>query len=517
MYKKFFHFIPLLFLSVHLMAQTGKPRQQSSYSQRNTFPRCVHYEIFVRSFADSNGDSIGDFHGLAAKMDYLQKLGVESIWLMPVFQSPSYHKYDVTDYYNTDKEYGRIKDLIYVVDEAHKRNMKVIIDLPLNHCSNKHPWFVSACNDEKSEYINYFVWNDISKISTEPEHWHFAKDDNGKEISGKKYYGFFSQEMPDLNYDNPAVRKEAIKIAKFWLNETGVDGFRLDAADKIYSSHAQNHVWWKEFSDSLKKIKPYIYLVGEIWDQTKVVESYMLTNSLQSCFNFDLANAVLNSVEKESVSDFFPKYFLMKQRFKKELLMSIDATFLSNHDQTRVMTRLKNDAAKAKLAAAILFTLPGAPFIYYGEEIGMTGDKPDEHIREPFIWAKKDTGNTKWINAKYTIEDNIASLEEQSSDQNSILNFYRKWINIRNHSIVLQVGEVLQTGITEKGILSFYRTFTSGRLLIVHNLSASIKTIQLTGEELKMTQPVVQYEKDSYVKDGKLSIAPLSTLVLQEP
>lgn len=490
------------------------PKPSIPPPKRITFPNCIHYEIFLRSFADSNGDGIGDFHGAVAKLNEVEQLGVQGIWLMPIHPSPSYHKYDVTDYYAIDKEYGTYKDFIYFLDEAHKRQIKVITDLVLNHCSSKHPWFVSAVKNPESEYRDYFLWNDSSKITFEPEHWYFPKDEKGKIIGKQKYYGYFSEEMPDWNYDNPKVREEMIKIGTYWLQQ-GVDGFRLDAAQHIYPEHEKNILWWQEFATAMRKIKPAVYLVGEVTNNSKTIAGYYSSNGLQSLFNFDLAEAVTYSLVKEKRADFFNEWVSNYNKMMSPKQQYTDAIFLSNHDQNRIMSEVKGDTQKAKLAASVLMTLPGAPFIYYGEEIGLEGMKPDPNLREPMLWDEKDDDSlrTHWIKPEYALEKNTVPLKKQKTDKNSIYRHYRKMINYRTHSKVLQFGSISASGIENENLLSFYRTFNKEKFLVVHNLSGKQQTIQLNAEDSLMIIPLIQNEKTTKIENGVLTIAPYATFV----
>jgi alpha-amylase len=521
--KKYFVAIVLCLLSFNsVMAQPKTnnqgPKPGSPPKKRITWPDCIHYEIFLRSFADSNKDGIGDLQGAVAKLDEVEQLGAQGIWLMPIHPSPSYHKYDVTDYYAIDPEYGTIKDFIYFLDEAHKREIKVIIDLVLNHCSSKHPWFMDAANNPKSQYRDYFVWSDTNRIKFEPEHWYFPKRNNGKAIRGQKYYGYFSDEMPDWNYDNPKVREEMIKIATFWLGEIGVDGFRLDAAQHIYPEHEKNVLWWNEFGTALRKINPEFFMVGEVTNDFKVVNSYITQPGLHSLFNFDLANAIVNTIVKGQPDKSFDNYFSAYTSQKSTKKFMLDATFITNHDQNRIMSEVAGNADKAKLAASILMTLPGAPFIYYGEEIGLQGKKPDPNIREPMLWdeSENDTMRTSWIKPEHALEKNTTPLAQQKQDRNSLYRHYRRMINYRSHSKVLQYGGIEKSNIQEDGVLSFYRTYNKERFLVVHNLKPEAKTFQLTGLDSLMIVPIIQNEKTSKVENNNLTIAPYGTLVLMQ-
>ncbi len=350
----------------------------------------IYYEIFVRSFADSDGDGIGDLRGLMGALDYLNDgnddtdtdLGVNGIYLMPVNVSPSYHKYDVTDYYDIDPEYGTLEDFEHFLGEAHKRGIRVIMDLVINHTSKGHPWFRESSSSEGSPYRDYYNWADDTMegynvkavLPSGSRLWHSLNESH--------YYGYFWDGMPDLNYDNPQVRKEVRDIAHFWLNK-GVDGFRLDAAMHIYGIYEKpvgtklplkNIEWWSEFRRSAEEVKEDVYLVGEVWDKAYAAAPYY--EGFDSLFNFDLGEGIITSLHTGSAAAVSSKGFSQWLYDKYETYRSkkpdfIDAPFLTNHDQDRIMDRLRGNVEKAKLAANIYMTLPGNPYIYYGEEIGM--------------------------------------------------------------------------------------------------------------------------------------------------
>ena len=220
-----------------VLGLSSKAQEKQNVSK---WPRGITYEIFVQSFADSNGDGIGDINGMTSKLDYLQNLGVEGIWLMPINPSPSYHKYDVADYYNVHPDYGTLDDFKNFVKEAHKRNIKVIIDMVLNHCGRTNRWFQEALKDPNSKYWDYFVWTHKNDPQTKVEGKIISGDSSNSrrwvKVDGSDYlyYAYFGGSMPDLNYDNPKLREEVFKIGKFWLGEVGIDGFRLDAARHVF-------------------------------------------------------------------------------------------------------------------------------------------------------------------------------------------------------------------------------------------------------------------------------------------
>ncbi|HPW63599.1 MAG TPA: alpha-amylase family glycosyl hydrolase [Cyclobacteriaceae bacterium] len=466
------------------------------------WPYGVNYEVFVRSFADSNGDGIGDFNGLTSRLDYLKELGVGGIWLMPIMPSPTYHKYDVTNYQAVDPEYGTEEDFKKLVAEAHKRDIKILVDLILNHTGSDHPWFQSALKDKNSPYRNYYVWarkdsirEQISKKTTSLDsdnitQWHPV---NGDTLS-EHYYGFFWGGMPDLNFDNPKVKQEFVDIGKYWLGKMNVDGFRLDAAKHIYPTDraADNHAVWIWFREEMQKIKPDVYLVGEVWSKAEDVAPYL--KGLPALFNFDMGYAITSVVRagKDTI-DLISKYKAISDFYNKSTSEYIDATFLKNHDQNRILSELDNNANKARVAAGILLTLPGTPYIYYGEEIGMLGLKPDEYIREPFLWDEenKDTEQTSWETPKYSTAQTVIPLAKQKADLYSLYNFYKKFINYRNSSSVLTYGSIENTSLQVRELVSFVRKHERDERLIIHNISdveITLKREQLTGfDEVEFT------------------------------
>ena len=414
----------------------------------------VFYEIFVRSFYDSNGDGIGDLNGITEKLDYIKSLGVNGIWLSPIYKSPSYHGYDVTDYEGINPQFGTIEDFQKLTKEAHKRDIKVIIDFVPNHTSSMHPWFIEANKDKESKYRDYYIWADsstnldeISDIGSKA--WHTKG--NGY------YYGAFYSEMPDLNYDNKDVREEIENSALWWMDK-GVDGFRIDAAMHIYEKKRTEDTlsWWKEFTGKLEDKNHNVYLVGEVWSDQNTIAPYF--NILDSCFNFRVGEDILKSVKEENANAARRAMKTVYRTYYREAPDFLDAPFLTNHDTERVMSIVDNEIM-AKEAAAIYLTLPGNPFIYYGEEIGMKGKKPDEYIREPFKWYKKSgEGQTSWEKMRYNVGKDSVSVEEEENDSESLLNFYRDMIKFRLSNDVIIKGDISMVD-AGSSILAYYRTY----------------------------------------------------------
>ena len=457
---------------------TGLPQGTDDYPWWND---TVFYEIFVRSFYDSDGDGIGDFNGLTSKLDYLNDgdpntstdLGVTGLWLMPIHPSPSYHGYDVTDYYAVNPEYGTMEDFKNLLNEAHKRGIRIIIDWVLNHTSNQHPWFKSAVSDKNSPYRDWYIWSDTNPLYQGPwgeTVWHSSPTGF--------YYGIFVDFQPDLNFNNPAVTQEMDKMAAFWLKEVGVDGFRLDAAKHlIEDGHQQEnttatHTWYKEFRPFNKNVKPQVLTIGEVQGPSNVVSTYLAGDELDLGFDFDLANKMVTSVQAQNGEDFGDILTREVSIFRPGQF----ATFLTNHDQNRIMSVLNDDMDAAKNAATLLLTSPGVPFLYYGEEIGMLGKKPDEDIRRPLQWSADasagfTTGSPWRAPASDYTTKNIAS---QSADSNSLLSFYRKLIYICNNHAALRVGDYYFIGTGHRAVSASLRVSRNETVLIIVNLSSEL-------------------------------------------
>lgn len=458
----------------------------------------VHYELFVRAFCDSNNDGLGDLNGVTAKLDYLQDLGIRAIWLMPINRSPSYHKYDITDYYAIDRDYGTIEDLKRLVRAAHDRGIAVLMDLVLHHTSSQHPWFREASKGPESPYWNYYKWllpeeikarnlatRDITADSSERNPWHTVRGARFRE----QYYGMFWREMPDLNFDHPPVRAEFVNIARFWLEEAGVDGFRLDAARHLYREFEEpkNHQFWEEFRTALEAIKPDIHLVGEVWTRPEKIAPYF--RGLHANFNFDFALSLAEVIRQEDDTEDLIEFLAYVQgAYERVTPHFIDALILSNHDQKRIGSALNGNPGQLKVAASLLLTLPGNPYLYYGEELGMLGTKPDETIREPFLWniGKQDPDRARWRPATFSTSRTVRPLAQQQADPSSLYNHYKRLIHFRNGHPVLNdnLSRLEQSNIRQMGVVAFIRRNQSGqRVLVVHNLSRNPVSVMLPPNE----------------------------------
>lgn len=427
----------------------------------------VFYEVFVRSFQDGNGDGIGDLKGLTARLDYLNDgnpnthddLGVTGIWLMPVNASPSYHGYDVTDYRAIEPDYGTQADFQAFLDAAHARGIRVIMDFVMNHCSNQNPWFVSSRANEAG-WRDWFRWSATNPGGTGP--W-------GQTVwwrtNSAYYYGLFGSGMPDLNYDTPAVKNEMFSVADYWLDTVGVDGFRLDAV--LYVDEDPGALmntpgtlqFWQDFNTRVESVAPEALTVGEAWTTTAAVAPYSASGRLDLCFEFDLAGAIVGAANNGDAGWLGTKLGDVCSAYRYPQW----GTFLSNHDQDRVFSQVGEDAARARVAAGLCLTLPGVPFLYYGEEIGMTGTTNDPVRRAPMQWSTAAnagfTTATPWESLGGNWTTNNVALE--SADPSSLLSWYRRLVAARTASPALRRGTCATLTASSASVLAFVRRDTT--------------------------------------------------------
>ncbi|HEX6060152.1 MAG TPA: alpha-amylase family glycosyl hydrolase [Gemmatimonadaceae bacterium] len=439
------------------------------------------YEVFVRSFDDSDGDGVGDLEGLIDRLDYIndgtpsaeRDLGARCIWLMPVAASPSYHGYDVSNYYRVDPEYGTNEDFKRLVAEAHRRGIKVLVDMVLNHASSEHPYFKDALLNPRSPYRNWFRWSATDPGTKGPWGqvvWHRSP------VREEWYYGIFWSGMPDLNYETPAVREEAKRIATFWLEEMGADGFRLDAIPYLVeegrriSGSPGTHALLREYAAHIRGVAPHAFTIGEVWDSVGAMLPYY-PDQLDAHFSFESSDAILETVRTGSTRKLYPS-FVRLQRMVSPTRWS---PFLRNHDQTRTMTYLGGDRARAKVAATLLLTLPGLPFVYYGEEIGMTGDKPDPRLRTPMHWSRGPAAGFTWgVPWEPLQPDSLtANVEALEGDTTSLLHLYRRLIHLRAAHSALGAGELVPLTTTSDAVAAYLRRDGDRVALVVANVGTT--------------------------------------------
>ena len=457
----------------------------------------IGYEIFVRSFKDSDGDGVGDFNGITAQLDYLNAgdpatdtdLGIDALWLMPVFASPSYHGYDCIDYDRLNPQYGTDEDFDRLLRECHRRGIAVVLDLMLNHSSDRHPWFVDSARGPDSPKRDWYVWRADDPGWVQPwggsnRVWH--------ERGGAYYYGIFWSGMPDLNFRNPAVMAEAQGIAARWLDR-GVDGFRLDAARHLVAAgpgRQQNdtpetHAAWRVFSAFMRTHYPDRLMLGEIWSGPDDIAPYFGDadvvpggDEFAMCFDFELSGGIIQTVNLGDAGPVSAALARIAALYPDGVL---DGTFLANHDMTRLATQLGGDRVKQGQAAALLLTLPGTPWLYYGEEVGLRNGPAgsDEEKRTPMPWTDTDAGFTAgapWY--RFSSGRDIANVAAQTHDPASLLSRYRRLIRARRGSAALREGDVASVpldGAPRDGV-AYLRTAADERVLVVHTLANAPRT-----------------------------------------
>jgi len=512
----------------------------------------VFYQIYPRSFADGNGDGIGDFKGIIGKLDYLTSLGIDALWLSPHFPSPNWDcGYDISDYYGVAPEYGTLGDFKLFLDESHKRNIRVILDLVLNHTSDEHSWFLESKSSRDNPKANWYVWQD-----TPPNNWQSCFDGDAWTYAperGQYYYHYFMKQQPDLNWHNLEVKKAMWDAARFWL-DLGVDGFRLDAIGTIFEDPnlASHNVPMKlaelrRFSD-LAKTPKELKLRDKYWhDMFKnqwgqaglhelmkelraILDEYdgdrMLVgeddnidymgngrDELHLVFNFPL-------MRNDKLT---PSHIRKNQKERLKRLNALTAekgwpcNTLGNHDSSRIHTRYGDklhDAELARLHAALILTLKGTPFLYNGEEIGMTdylltditqvkdtmgtwyyhtivielGVHPEEAMartaemtrdknRTPMQWSNNLNAGfspaeiSPWLPVNPNYKDGV-NVKDQEQSPSSLLNFYKRLLRVRKNSPALMAGVYLPLTIKSKDYFSFLRTEINQKALVVLNFSA---------------------------------------------
>lgn len=436
----------------------------------------VFYELFVRSFADSDGDGVGDLRGLTAHLDYLSDgvagagndLAVGGVWLMPIFTSGSYHGYDVIDYEEVDPRYGDLASFETLLEAAHRRDLKVILDLVINHTSADHPWFKDALAG--GPHRDWYVWRD-----SDPGWPGVAGGSPWHQTPAGWYYGAFGAQMPDLNLANPAVTAELERIARVWLDR-GVDGFRLDAAKHLIETGPTTQVntpqtmaWLSSFRGAVHATHPMALILGEVWEPRVVTSGYVAAGSLDMAFDFGFGPAALGAARLGDAPTLTSNVAELADRYRTGGV----ATFLTNHDQNRTMTELRGDRVAAGLAAEALLTSPGVPFVYYGEELGLRGAKPDKNIRTPFPWTSTAPGHgftSGPVWEPFGPDPETTNAAAESEDAGSLLTTYRTLINVRSLAPALAAGDAWRVDVARRDLAVTLRWAGSAGALVIQNL-----------------------------------------------
>lgn len=526
--------------------------------QKRWWHDAVVYQIWPRSYYDTNADGNGDLKGIIQKLDYLKTLGVTAIWLNPIFESNSIHGYDTIDYYQIEKDLGSMSDFEALITTAKSKGIKVILDLVLNHVSNNHPWFIKSANKEPG-YEDFFVWSEklpdgygkawSDQIDSQAV-WHYITDYSAwKTTKTRKdwYYGAFDSSQPDLNFKNPIVVKEIEKLTKFWIDK-GVDGFRLDAIRYMIeeggilqqADTASTLNFWKHYSAYVKSINPDIFLVGEAFADTAISAHYFNDgDGLDAAFDFSFGLTIGDTLKATTAipvddTEAFNQHY---QRIRETLWHNLYhkhqsnaptyffAKALNSHDIDRIHNGFAGDQTLAKIAAALLLTTPGTPFIYYGDEINMhqllVGD--DIYRRAPMQWnSQKNAGfsnaKTTWIDQVTNIPSQTTgwennwnqfarkadyTVEQQANNPDSTLAFHKKLIALRNNDKVLKLPEkVTQYNNTGSALIVKYETQNDRRWVIINLNPVAETTFDLpmdihgdhtdlfSGEDISLSQQI---------------------------
>jgi len=488
----------------------------------------IFYQIWPRSFYDSDADGHGDFNGMTQKLPYLQELGVNALWLTPMFEAPSYHGYDFTEFYQVENDYGSMAEFEAFIKAADDKGMKVILDLVINHISSNHEWFQRSAK-QQAPYTDYFIWrDDMPKAGSG---WGHAWSNNDQpdavwhwnETRQQYYYGAFGASQPDLNLRHPDVVAEMEKMAKFWLDK-GVAGFRLDAVRFAMEGGAdaqadtnETIAYWQHFNQYVKSVDPEAYLVGEAWADIPVAAKYFGEGKgLDQGFDFEVGYKILGLLKPDASGE--AQFGTMQSNqqvskvdanvLKQNLQQRIDSTapldffapFLTNHDQERVAYQLAEHDDKAKLAAAMLFSSPGTPYIYYGEEIGLTqgGTGHDVYKRAPMQWDNSNQAGftqaqTSWVEQAELFGDNYTqwwpeflaqqinaadrNVKTQQAQSDSLWRIYQHLITLKKQRPELGIKGSYELTQHNNGLVEITRELNGSKSMFILNLTANPQSI----------------------------------------
>ncbi len=500
----------------------------------------IIYELHVKAFFDSNQNGYGDFQGLTQKLDYLQDLGINCIWLLPFYKTPMKDDgYDISNYEEISPEYGTMEDFKHFVEEAHKRGMRVLIELVLNHTSDQHPWFQEARSSKTSEKRDFYVWSDDTRkydqakiifSDTERSNWTYDPQ------SGQHYWHRFFSHQPDLNFDNPKVQQAMIDVFSFWLN-TGVDGFRLDAVPYLFEQEGTNcenlpktHAYLKKLRAELdKRFKDKIFLAEANQWPADVRPYFGNGDECHMAFHFPLMPRIFMAIRKE---DNAPILEIMRQT--PAIPDNCQwALFLRNHDELtlemvtqeerdymhkeyaqdpkailnlgirrRLAPLMNNGRRQMELLHSLLFSLPGTPIVYYGDEIGMgdnihLGDR--NGVRTPMQWDGNRNAGFSTVDADKLYAPLIIdpvygyqaiNVEAQSMTQSSFLNWTKRMIRVRKNLKAFGRGTIEFLQHQNPKILAYIRVYEDETLLIVNNLSRYVQAVELDLKKYKGWQPL---------------------------
>lgn len=492
-----------------------------------------YYEIFVRSFRDFDGDGVGDLQGVIEKLDYIKNLGYNGIWLMPINAAGSYHNYDVIDYYGIDSKYGTMDDLEELIRECHKRGIRLILDLVLNHSSSANPWFTKAKNAHAKELSGQQLTAEENKFK---DFYSFYDDVNDKptpdttlyKVSGQNFYyeANFSSNMPEFNCDSEAVREEFKNIIKFYLDK-GIDGFRLDAVKYYYfEKHTKNVELLSLINKWAKDVNPNAYIVGECWDSKSIIEKYY-ESGCDSFFNFTTSvsnpdSPVINSLNLEG--KMLNSYY---DALESNISMAnghIPAPFLDNHDMPRYSSSVNKNTNKFKYA--LLSMMNGSVFTYYGDEVGMIGSNaasmPDQNVRIPIRWGEENNhGDCNMISGVTEYNYPHGNVEGQIKDPTSIYNFYKKCLLIRNQNPEIARGEVslVKMDRTDTKHLFIKKSYSGSEIGIIFNFSPTTDVkVDFKSEGFSKVVGQIVVDNEKYIglqNDGSILLPSYSIAIVK--
>ena len=518
------------------------------------YKRAVFYEVLIRGFSDSDNDGTGDLRGLTERLDYLQWLGIDCIWLLPIYASPLRDGgYDISDYMSILPEYGDLGDFVILVQEAHRRGMRVIADLVMNHTSDQHPWFQASRSDPEGPYGDFYVWSDTDErypeariifVDTEKSNWSLDP------VRGQYYWHRFFSHQPDLNYENPAVQDAMLEVLRFWL-DLGIDGFRLDAVPYLYEAEGTNcenlpatHAYLKRVRKEVDSLYPGTLLLAEAnqWP-ADVVEYFGDGDECHMAFHFPLMPRIFMAVRREQR---YPVSEIMSQTPEIPPLAQW-GIFLRNHDELtlemvtdeerdymyaeyakdprmkanigirrRLAPLLDNSRDQMELFTALLLSLPGSPVIYYGDEIGMgdniyLGDR--DGVRTPMQWSPdRNAGFSKCDPQRLylpLIMDPVygyASLnvEAEMRQATSLLNWTRRMIEVRKRHPTFGLGTYGELTSSNPSVLAFVREFGDDVVLCVNNLSRFAQPVELDLRRFQGRTPIELLGSVHFPRVGEL-------------
>ena len=435
----------------------------------------TYYEIFPGSYYDSDGDGIGDLNGITSKLDYIHDLGFNGIWMTPIFEGGSYHKYDTIDYLSIDSSFGTMDDLDNLIEEAHKRDIAVILDLVVNHTSSENEWFkkgIRAFKDGGGQYSDYY------NFSLEVNDFCTTRDS----FTGVYYEAKFNYDMPDLNLDSENVRNEIKNIMKYYLDK-GIDGFRLDAVTSYYTANQDKNLEFLTWlNDTGKSINPNCYFVGEAWTGTGEIKRYY-ESGIDSFFSYD-PDSLGKRLNTYIIRNYGDGYFDKMKSLISTAGDGIPAPFITNHDNARAVNVLnsKKDDDAIKFGQGLMQMMTGTTFTYYGDEIGMVGiNPPDQNVRTAMFWGDEN-GTCNNPSGTTESENVYPSVKDQLKDADSILYYYKKANNLRNKYEVIRKGEVEQLALSENSLQVIKKTYNNSSIYLLINFNIELPGVEATKE-----------------------------------